>query len=197
MNLQERNRLRNRAHIAQAALELFLRDGFDETTVDAVAQAAGVSRRTFFRYFETKEAAFFANQEERLGLFKVMMGGLQNVPRGYPRLRAACLEMSTQLMAQRELALAQHRVTVSSKNLMAYDLQLDQSWEQVMFEELVADSRDDGSHQMHAQVWAGAVVGLVRVVLRRWFQADAQGDLRAIGEQAFALLERGPLRPPH
>jgi AcrR family transcriptional regulator len=37
-----------------AALDLFVEKGYDETTVDAVAQAAGISQRSFFRYFATK-----------------------------------------------------------------------------------------------------------------------------------------------
>lgn len=38
-----------------AAVDLFVANGFEETTVEEVAQAAGVSRRTFFRYFESKD----------------------------------------------------------------------------------------------------------------------------------------------
>jgi AcrR family transcriptional regulator len=44
-----------RARIATEALRLFLRQGFDETTVDEIASAAGVSRRTYFRYFASKD----------------------------------------------------------------------------------------------------------------------------------------------
>jgi len=42
--------------IAHVALDLFLKGGFDATTIDDIVLAAGVGRRTFFRYFETKEA---------------------------------------------------------------------------------------------------------------------------------------------
>ena len=44
----------SRVDVARAALELFSRQGYDQTTVDEIAAAVGVSRRTFFRYFETK-----------------------------------------------------------------------------------------------------------------------------------------------
>lgn len=53
-SLQERKQALIRDTIWQAAIDLFAEKGFDETTVDDIAQAAGTSRRSFFRYFESK-----------------------------------------------------------------------------------------------------------------------------------------------
>ncbi|NYE36746.1 AcrR family transcriptional regulator [Nocardioides cavernae] len=55
--LRERRRRQTEREIADAALDLFERQGVDRTTVDDIARAAGISPRTFFRYFATKEAA--------------------------------------------------------------------------------------------------------------------------------------------
>jgi TetR/AcrR family transcriptional regulator, regulator of mycofactocin system len=49
-----RRRSTSRAELEQVAFDLFERQGFENTTVDDVASAAGISRRTFFRYFESK-----------------------------------------------------------------------------------------------------------------------------------------------
>ena len=56
-DLRERRRLATQAEIEQVALDLFARHGSERTTVDDIAAAAGVSPRTFFRYFATKEDA--------------------------------------------------------------------------------------------------------------------------------------------
>lgn len=55
--LRERRRRQTEREIGDAALDLFERHGIDGTTVDDIARAAGISPRTFFRYFATKERA--------------------------------------------------------------------------------------------------------------------------------------------
>jgi AcrR family transcriptional regulator len=56
---REQLALQTRARIGQAALELFVTRGYDETTIDQIAEAAGVARRTVFRHFRTKGAMLF------------------------------------------------------------------------------------------------------------------------------------------
>lgn len=55
--LRERRRRQTEREVGDAALELFESRGVDHTTVDDIARAAGISPRTFFRYFPTKERA--------------------------------------------------------------------------------------------------------------------------------------------
>jgi AcrR family transcriptional regulator len=55
--LRERTRRAVRGEIAGAALELFLARGFEATTVEEIAHAAGISRRSYFRYFASKDEA--------------------------------------------------------------------------------------------------------------------------------------------
>jgi AcrR family transcriptional regulator len=53
--LRERKRRTTRVRIAEHGLRLFIKDGFESTTLEAVATAAGISARTLFYYFKTKE----------------------------------------------------------------------------------------------------------------------------------------------
>ncbi|MGW4795312.1 TetR family transcriptional regulator [Nonomuraea sp. NPDC004297] len=57
--LRERTRRAVTMQLADVAMELFSSRGFDETTVEDIAKAAGISKRSFFRYFPTKEDVVF------------------------------------------------------------------------------------------------------------------------------------------
>ncbi|MFI5720837.1 TetR family transcriptional regulator [Nocardia sp. NPDC051750] len=57
--LRERTRRAVRAELTEVAIGLFARQGFEATTVEEIARAAGMTKRSFFRYFPTKEEAVF------------------------------------------------------------------------------------------------------------------------------------------
>lgn len=61
---RERRMAETRTALVTAAQELFRRQGFEDTTVDQIAERADVAPRTFFRYFPSKDAVLFADFEE-------------------------------------------------------------------------------------------------------------------------------------
>ena len=62
-------RERTRTALREAALARFVRDGFDATSIADIAADAGVTTRTFYRYFATKDEVLFADYEDRLDWF--------------------------------------------------------------------------------------------------------------------------------
>jgi AcrR family transcriptional regulator len=70
LSLRDAHKRKTRTMLRDAALELFLAQGYDATTTDQVAAKAGVSTRTFFRYFDAKDEVLFSGQRfwsERVG----------------------------------------------------------------------------------------------------------------------------------
>jgi len=84
-SLQARKNAVVRAALSDAAEELFLSRGFEKTTVEQIARAAGVSRRTFFRYYESKEDVM-VERTDRAG--EQLLAELAARPRSEPPLLA-------------------------------------------------------------------------------------------------------------
>lgn len=74
VGLRERKKQRTRAALHDAALELFAERGFEATSVEAITDRAGVSARTFFRYFAAKDEVLFVGHEEELAHWVQTLG---------------------------------------------------------------------------------------------------------------------------
>ncbi len=72
--LTERRHQQTKDDIARAAIELFLRDGYDNTTMTDVAEASDVSRRTVYRHFPTKDDLVFEHPRRWLEQFEAELG---------------------------------------------------------------------------------------------------------------------------
>jgi AcrR family transcriptional regulator len=83
LTLQERKQELVRAELASAAWELFGKKGYESTTVAEIALAAGVSRRTFFRYYASKEDVVTETSDE---LAEAMLAAMAARPRDEPPL---------------------------------------------------------------------------------------------------------------
>jgi mycofactocin system transcriptional regulator len=75
-----RPRASSRDALEHVALELFSTSGFDDTTVDEIAEAAGISRRTFFRYFDSKNDVVWGDFDTMLGDLDRWLGGAEDRP---------------------------------------------------------------------------------------------------------------------
>jgi len=101
VSLKARKQQVVREALSAAAEELFLARGFEQVTVEEIAQAAGVSRRTFFRYFESKESVM-VERSDRLG--ELLLAELSERPLDEPPL----LAIRNALVPAVESSLADH-----------------------------------------------------------------------------------------
>ena len=171
-----------------AATDLFAEKGFDETTVDDIARAAGVSRRSFFRYFASKN--------------DLMSQGMVNS--GVERTAAidACPQdlpinevfRQTVLHVARESAAhprTRKIMAVLAKYPAARAAELSRLAE---VQELVAKAfarrcRKRGEDDLTARLLAGLTVQVAGVTVRWWFE-HGPTDISVAVDQAFATLDR-------
>lgn len=192
MSLRERKKASTRAEILGAARRLFATSGFDATTVEEVCRDAVVSRRTFFRYFDSKEALVFPNREERLARFRTYLAARPTNETVFERLNQAAAAFATEYTEHREQLLSSQALINSSSRLLARERAIDREWERVIEEAFASESPNSEVGRRQARVLAGATIGVIRATMRYWFSAaGAHEDLSALGAAALASLQNG------
>lgn len=116
-SLRDEHKAHTKRALRVAALKLFASQGYDTTTVEEVAEAAGVSARTFFRYFPTKESVLYAHEH-------LWFQSMTEIYLAQPRSRsdiealsATLVEFSTDLVLKRRSLQLYRRALVSSPTL--------------------------------------------------------------------------------
>lgn len=167
--LRERKRQQTLQRITDAAMRLFAQRGYDETTLEAVAEAAEISQRGFFHYFASKEDILASWQAGMPGLLEASIMAQPEGMAPLQMLRQAVSHMPNAFDPQ--LALAINRIIRGSEQLRASNNAKMVRLEQVAFEALCVrfgDGHDRASLRMIAMV----AVGAVRIALDGWGDDD-------------------------
>lgn len=188
---RERNRLEVEARLVEAALALFAASGFDAVSIEAITERAGVSRRTFFRYFPSKEDVVLARRVAHLERFRRALAARSPGQPPFAAVRRACEELADDYDRQRARILAERSLFSAAPSLLARDLELDRGFEAAIAEALTVG--DDPAVRRRARIAAAAVVGALRVVLEEWAARRGRVDLPALGRDALDLV--APLAP--
>ena len=176
---RETRKRSTREALEEAALRRFARDGYDETSVDAIAADAGVSARTFFRYFATKDEVLDMGREERQAELRARIRELAATDlRDVEVVREAVIDLARGFETDRSRVLLRQRAAASSPVLRGRLYDTFQSWEYVVARELGGDA--------NARVLAGVGFAVFRSSTAIWL--DEGGSLPEIVERAFGLL---------
>lgn len=178
---------RTRAALVAAATTLFRVQGYEATTVEQIAAGAGVTSRTFFRYFPTKDAVVFANADARYDAFRVALaaGALDEAP--LDGVRRAFRATVGEFAEHRQELVLQHRVIESAPALIAKERELDRRWETALARHLGSEAADPVAAR-RARLLAGAFMGAARALLDEWYAADGKVELVALADETAALL---------
>ncbi|HEV7721834.1 MAG TPA: TetR family transcriptional regulator [Iamia sp.] len=116
MGLRARKKQATSTALQRSAIDLFLERGYDETTVQDITDAAGVSQRTFFRYYATKDAVLLTEHTRRERELAELLASRPDEPLG--QTAAAVLEHLAQDIVERlELVRVQTRVSYTVPTL--------------------------------------------------------------------------------
>jgi len=184
-------RRRVRGAVSLAALDLFARQGFEATTVDQIAEAAGVGRRTFFRYFRSKEDAVFGDHEERLADVAAMLEDAEHDddPLGAV-FRSAEAVLATYL-DEPEVSLQRFALTREVPSLRDKEIASIDGYQRAFARYLRRRYADQDEAGLRAAVAAAAVVAAHNHVLREWLRSGAEIDALGRLRAALRVVRRG------
>ncbi|MFF9341264.1 TetR family transcriptional regulator [Streptomyces sp. NPDC014773] len=186
-------RLKMRRELAAAAMELFATKGYEATTVDEIAAAAGVARRTFFRHFRSKEEAIFPDHDDTLVRAEAVLNAAP--PHEHP-LDTVCRgikEVMKMYAGSPAISVARYRLTREVPTLREREIASVARYERLFTRYLLGhfderDHHDGNDDPLLAEVAASAVVTAHNHVLRRWLRAGGQGDVESQLDHAFAIV---------
>ena len=189
--LRERRKKLTAEELEAAALRLFGERGFDSVTVDDIAAEADVSRRTFFRYFASKEDVLLADHFVQLARLREAMAARPLDEPIVTALRNALLSMTGDFEDRKEMIILRGRLMRDTPSLQARSLVHQKLWEDAM-QEMVAERLGvDPATDLRPGVVSAATVAAMRVAFQSWLTAGATGDLIAMTAEALDLLDGG------
>ncbi|PZG99639.1 TetR family transcriptional regulator [Streptomyces sp. NTH33] len=181
VGLRERKKAATRRAVHEAALRLTVEHGFDAVTVEAVADAAGISRRTFSNYFATKEDAVLWGDECYLNELVAAFRARPAEETAWTALRTAVLDRLPQSGAQEWETLVRTRLALRHPALLARQLAKYAALEAELTE-AITDRRhtSDADTALDAGVMASAFLVALRITMRRWIDSDLTHDPREL-----------------
>ncbi len=176
MSLRERKKRLAQATIEEAALRLFQQQGYEQTSIQDIADAVMMSSRTFFRYFASKEEVLFGPMRA------ILNDGLHFLERVAPTesphaaLRATFVYLVSLSQQQRASFLIRYQVAMQTPSVASIYLYALMETEPAMCEALCSHL-EAATNRNEIRFLVAIYMTALRVALEEWLENEVQGDL--------------------
>ncbi len=176
-------------HISSVAIDLFAAHGFDEVSVNDVAEAAGIARRTLFRYYPSKNALPWGDFNAHLDHMRDLLSDLDpGVPVG-DALRAALLAFNSFDEQETTRHRQRMRVILETAALQAYSMTMYAGWRAVVAA-FVARRLGSKPEDLVPQTVAWTMLGVALSAYAHWLDDESVSLTQALGD-AFDTVRPG------
>ena len=189
---RERRRRLTAAEVERVAIELFAERGFDAVTVDEIAAAANISRRTFFRYYPSKEDVVVSVGDIQLALLKE---GLASRPRDEPVLTAirnTFIEMATRFEMGRDEYIKRWEIVTASPTLAARAYGAQWEWDETLTEFVGGRLGLNTDHDLRPRLIGSTIMAALRAAIAAWTLGEP--DLVSVLTESFDMVNDGLAR---
>jgi AcrR family transcriptional regulator len=177
-----------RAELASVALHQFLSRGFEQVTVSDLAAAAGVSRSTFLRYFDTKEDAVLGAVDPKGELIASALRERPGSEHIWAALRRSLDPLIDEYRADPAGALNLARLIGQSTALRSGHLGKQRRWRDLLAGAIAERLGVDEGTDLRPAVYAAATLEALQIATDRWVASDGQLDLTALVDETTGLL---------
>lgn len=169
-----------------AALGLYAKQGFEETTVAEIAARAGLTERTFFRHFADKREVLFAGSER---LEQIIVGGVAAAPAAAQPFEAlaAGLRAAAAVFTPERRDYARQRRAIIAANAELRERELIKLFS--LASAIATQLRSRGVPDPAAGLTAEAGVGVFRVAFDRWIEKKNERDWSVLVDESLAELK--------
>jgi AcrR family transcriptional regulator len=173
-----------RGRLEQAALELYVERGFEQTTVAEIAQRAGLTERTFFRHFADKREVLF---QGAASLQELLVNAVAGTPASFAPIDAiaAALEAAGAVLGERRES-ARQRQTVIAANAELRERELIKLAS--LATALAGALRARGVRDPTAGLAAEAGIAVFKIAFERWVDESNQRDLPRLMRESLDEL---------
>ncbi len=183
-----------RGHLSDVAIGLFTEKGFDETSVDEIAAAAGIARRTLFRYYPSKNSLAWGEFDDHLAGLRGLLDEADGGASLGTELRDAIIAFNQVPASEREGHRRRMRLLLTVPALQAHSMLMYADWRQVIAEH-VARRRglDPADHVPQTIAWMA--LGVALAAYDQWLRrpdADLEALLRDGGDLLIAAVDGAP-----
>ena len=188
--INERKRQAVRSYLSEVALRLLTDRDFESVTVDEIAAAAGLSRRSFFRYFASKEDVVFQFLDQ---MAERLRDAIVAWPPGESPLAAVHAALRPRVaayVADADRTLALVRLLQRSPALRARELESRQRLHELVAEAIARRLGLDHHADLRPRLVAGIALVPFDVAITRWVEGRPGEDVHAILDEAIEALGR-------
>ena len=176
-----------RAQIAETAWSVFAERGFDDVTVNQVAEATGISRASFFRYFSSKEEAVFVALEAMGAEIATALEERPPQEDPWEALRRAFDAATPNYASNPARSLARLNLTRETPSLRAHQLERQAQWRKLIGPALAIRTGVD-PEDVRVDAVVGAAQAALDAATERWALSGGELDLTALIDEAFAAI---------
>ncbi|MEU5218115.1 TetR family transcriptional regulator [Streptomyces sp. NPDC020807] len=177
-----------RDSLIAAAFQLFLERGYEQTTVDDIVTLAGVGRRSFFRYFPSKEDVVFPDHEQCLADMTRFLAASADADDPVVRVCDAARLVMRMYAENPTFSVQRYRLTREVTGLRTYELSVVWRYEKTLGDYLRTRWADRRDGSLRANVVAAAVVAAHNHALRHWLRSGGEGDPLATVDDALEFV---------